>query len=66
MESIVDPSLLGHAAKCFPYSRVRESYMHTGNNGTTSIDGTALVSITFLDVDCLFLRLYRIRALREL
>lgn len=53
MESTVDPSpsLGHHAAERFPYSRVPERYMHTGNNETTSIEGTALVSIVYLDVN---------------
>lgn len=68
MELMVDPSpsLGHHAAERFPSSRVPESYMHTGNNETTSVDGTALVSMVFVGVNCYFLPLYRIRALREL
>lgn len=68
MELMVDPSpsLGHHAAEGFPYSRVLESYMHTGNNETTSIDGIALVSMVSVYVNCWFLLLYRIRALREL
>lgn len=60
------PSLGHHGAERFPYSRVPESYMHMGNNETTSIDGTALVSMVYLDVNGQFLQLYRIHALREL
>lgn len=54
MELMVDPrpNLGQHAAERFPYSRELESYMHMANNETTSIDGTALVSIVFLDVNC--------------
>lgn len=54
MELMVDPSpsLGHHAAERFPYSRVPESYMHMANNETTLIDGTALVSIVSVDVNC--------------
>lgn len=54
MELMVDPrpNLGQHAAERFPYSRELESYMHMANNETTSIDGTALVSMVFLDVNC--------------
>ena len=54
MESTVDPSpnLGHHAAEHFPSSRVPGSYMHTGNNGTISIDGTALVSVASLNIHC--------------
>jgi alpha-amylase len=40
----LSPSLGHHATEYFPYSHVPESYMHTANNETISIDGTALVS----------------------
>lgn len=45
-----NPNLGHHAAEYFPSSRGLESYMHTGNNETTSIDGTALVSIASLNM----------------